>query len=79
MGEDVNVHAQDVQPLGFLLMVGQVLQLQEAQVVGAWLGGIPGGSILGGSTVVLGGGRTQEEACLVEETWTPVRYHRIGG
>ena len=55
MGEDVNVHAQDVQPLGFLLMVGQVLQLQEAQVVGAWLGGIPGGSILGGSTVVLGG------------------------
>ena len=30
MGEDVSVHVQDVQPLGFLLMEGHVLQPQEA-------------------------------------------------
>lgn len=30
MGEDVSVHVQDVQPLGFPLMVGHVLQPQEA-------------------------------------------------
>lgn len=30
MGEDVSVRVQDVQPLGFLLMVGHVLQPQEA-------------------------------------------------
>lgn len=29
-GEDVNVRVQDVQPLGFLLMGGHVLQPQEA-------------------------------------------------
>lgn len=29
-GEDVNVHDQDVQPLGFLLMEGHVLRPQEA-------------------------------------------------
>lgn len=30
MGEDVSVHVQDVQPLGFPLMGGHVLQPQEA-------------------------------------------------
>lgn len=30
MDEDVNVHVQDVQPQGFLLMGGHVLQPQEA-------------------------------------------------
>lgn len=29
-GEDVSAHVQDVQPLGFLLMVGHALQPQEA-------------------------------------------------
>lgn len=30
MGEDASVHVQDVQPLGFLLMVDRVLQHREA-------------------------------------------------
>lgn len=48
MGEDVSVHVQDVQPLGFLLMEGT------------------------GRKGVLGVGKSQEKACLMEEAQTPV-------
>lgn len=69
MGEDVNVRVQDVQPLGFLLKGVHVLQPQEAWVVGAWLGV---SQVEGLQEVALGVGRSQEEACLVEEAQNPV-------
>jgi hypothetical protein len=61
MDEDVNVHDQDVQPLGFLLMGDHGLQPQEALVVGAWQGV---SQVAGLQEVVLEVGRSQEEACL---------------
>lgn len=69
MGGGVNVHVQDVQPLGFLLRGAHVLQLQAASVVGAWL---EVSQVEGLQEVALGVGRSQEAACLVEEAQTPV-------
>lgn len=69
MGEDVSVHVQDVQPPGFLLKGAHVLQPQEAWVVGAWLGV---SQVEGLQEAALGVGRSQEEACLVEEAQIPM-------
>lgn len=68
-GEDVSVHDQDVQPPGCLLMEGHVLQPQEALVGGAWLEVFQVGGL---QEAALGVGKSQEEACLVEEAQTPV-------
>lgn len=68
-GEDVSVHDQDVQPLGFLLMGDHVLQPQEASVVEAWPVVFQVGALPEAARVV---GRSQEAACLVEEAQTPV-------
>lgn len=68
MGEGVHVRVQGVQPLGFLLLGAHVLQPQEALVVGAWLAVSP---VEGLQEAALGVGRSQEEACLVEEAQTP--------
>lgn len=62
--EDVNVHDQDVQLLGFLLMGDHVLQPQEALVVGAWPVVFQVGVLREAALAV---GRSQEAACLVEE------------
>lgn len=69
MGADVCVRVQDVQPPGFLLKGAHGLQPQEAWVVGAWLGVSPVEAL---QEVALGVGRSQEEACLVEEAQIPV-------
>lgn len=69
MGEDVCVRVQGVQPPGFLLKGAHGLQPQEAWVVGAWLGVSP---VEGLQEAALGVGRSQEEACLVEEAQIPM-------
>lgn len=67
-GEDVNVRDQDVQLLEFPLLGGHVLQPQVASGAGAWLGVSREAGLQEVAPEV---GRSQEEACLVEEVQNP--------